>query len=166
MSILLVLATLQWLSLSTDNPLCRCFPEQLMIQHGRWRLLNSSGSSVVVFLAGWSQNTGVVARALLMDQQLGKRMLLSHLWELPWLSDLTWKAASFTQAGSKGWKESPCAAGSVNSPRSVTMTPSSSVLREATLMSGWKTHFCALPPLKKQIQYFLAALMSPFYFWG
>lgn len=49
-------------------------------------------SSVLVCLAGWSQSTGVVARALLMDQQLDKKMLLSHLWELPWLSDLTWKA--------------------------------------------------------------------------
>lgn len=31
-------------------------------------------------------------------------------------------------------------------------------------MSGWKTHFCALPALKKQIQHFLAGLISPFYF--
>lgn len=51
---------------------------------------------MVVFLAGWSQSTGAVARALLMDQQLGKKMLLSHLWELPWLADLTWKAVTPT----------------------------------------------------------------------
>lgn len=38
---LAVPAPLQWLSLCTGNPLCRCFPEKLMIQHGRWRLLNS-----------------------------------------------------------------------------------------------------------------------------
>lgn len=91
-----------------------------------------------------------------MDQQLGKKMLLSHL--------LGASIPAFPQAGNEGWKQCPCAAGSVNSSWSAWVTPSSGILYEATLMSGWKTHFCALPPLKKQIQHFLAVLISPFYF--
>lgn len=76
-----------------------------MIQQGKVTKF-SLGSSVLVSFAGWSQSTGVVARALLMDQQLGRKMLLSDLWELPWLSDLTWKAVSFHRQGVKGGKHS------------------------------------------------------------
>lgn len=51
-----------------------------------------------------------------MDQQLGKKMLLSHL--------LGASIPTFPQAGNEGWKQCPCAAGSVNSSWSAWVTPS------------------------------------------
>lgn len=78
----------------------------------------------MVFLAGWSQSTGAVARALLVNQAGQEEDAAFTPLGASLVGRAHMEGSVPPQAGSEGWKESLCAAGSVNSSGSAWVTPS------------------------------------------